>query len=165
MMQGQDSPSRAPRRRSTQRANPASTGRRLKRNVLVGGRRTTIVLEAYVWDSIDSMLDREGVSLDAFCADVDDPAFIPAWHRQHGLSCLPISGCLNRSIARPLSIRNYSRWGARGRFARQQQPARQCRCCNWRSGALRKTKRVLNSLAGVGDTATRRCDAVMAVGP
>ena len=72
MMQGQDSPSRAPRRRSTQRPNPASTGRRLKRNVRVGGRRTTIVLEAYVWDSIDSMLDCEGVSLDTFCADVDD---------------------------------------------------------------------------------------------
>ena len=71
MMQGQDSPSRAPRRRSTQRPNPASTGRRLKRNVRVGGRRTTIVLEAYVWDSIDSMLDREGVSLDTFCDDVD----------------------------------------------------------------------------------------------
>ena len=75
MMQGQDPPSRAARRRSTQRPNPASTGRCLKRNVRVGGRRTTIVLEAYVWDSIDSidsMLDREGVSLDTFCADVDD---------------------------------------------------------------------------------------------
>ena len=72
MMQGEDSPSRAPKRRSTQRPNPASTGCRLKRNVRVGGRRTTIVLEAYVWDSIDSMLDREGVSLDTFCADVDD---------------------------------------------------------------------------------------------
>ena len=72
MVQGEDSPSRAPKRRSTQRPNPASTGRRLKRNVRVGGRRTTIVLEAYVWDSIDSMLDREGVSLDTFCADVDD---------------------------------------------------------------------------------------------
>ena len=72
MMQGQDSPSRAPRRRSTQRPNPASTGSRLKRNVRVGGRRTTIVLEAYVWDSIDSMLDCEGVSLDTFCADLDD---------------------------------------------------------------------------------------------
>ena len=72
MMQGQDSPSRAPRRRSTQQANPASTGRRLKRNVGVGRRRTTIVLQAYVWDSIDSMLNREGVSLDTFCVDVDD---------------------------------------------------------------------------------------------
>ena len=70
MMQGQDSPSRAPRRRSTQRPSPASTGRRLKRNVRVGGRRTTIVLEAYVWDSINSILDREGVLLDTFCADV-----------------------------------------------------------------------------------------------
>ncbi|MEC8089182.1 MAG: ribbon-helix-helix domain-containing protein [Pseudomonadota bacterium] len=58
MMQVHDSPSRSPRRRSTQRPSPASTGRRLKRNVRVGGRRTTIVLEAYVWDSIDNMLDR-----------------------------------------------------------------------------------------------------------
>ena len=41
----------------------------------VGGHRTTIVLEAYVWDSIDSMLDREGVSLDTFYADVDDTCF------------------------------------------------------------------------------------------
>ena len=71
-MQAQDSPSRAPRRQSTQRPNPASTGRRLKRNLRVGGRPTTIILKAYVWDSIDSMLDREGVSLDTFCADVDD---------------------------------------------------------------------------------------------
>jgi len=38
----------------------------------VGGRRTIIILEAYVFDSIDSILDREGVPLDAFCADVDD---------------------------------------------------------------------------------------------
>ena len=72
MMEGQDSPSRAARRRSTQRPTPASPGRRLKRNVRVGGRRTTIFLEAYVWDCIDSMLDREGVSLDTFRADVDD---------------------------------------------------------------------------------------------
>ena len=52
--------------------NPASTGRRLKRNVRVGGRRTTIVLEVNIRHRIDSMLDREGVSLDAFCGDVDD---------------------------------------------------------------------------------------------
>ena len=70
MTQGLDSPSRAHQRRSAQRPNPASTGRRLKRNVRVGGRRTTIVLEAYVWDSIDSMLDREGTSLDRFCDEV-----------------------------------------------------------------------------------------------
>ena len=52
--------------------NPASTGRRLKRNVRIGDRRTTIVLEAYVWDSIDSMLLREAVSLDDFCNRVED---------------------------------------------------------------------------------------------
>ena len=52
--------------------NPASTGRRLKRNVRIGDRRTTIVLEAYVWDSIDSMLLREAVSLDNFCNRVED---------------------------------------------------------------------------------------------
>ena len=52
--------------------NPASTGRRLKRNVRIGTRRTTIVLEAYVWDSIDSMLQREAVSLDEFCNRVED---------------------------------------------------------------------------------------------
>ena len=53
------------------RPNPASTGRRLKRNVRVGNRRTTIVLEAYVWDCIDSMLSRENVTLDAFCNMVE----------------------------------------------------------------------------------------------
>jgi len=61
-----------PRRGGAPRPNPASTGRRLKRNVRVGGRRTTIVLEAYVWDSIDSMLGKEAVSLDEFCAQVDN---------------------------------------------------------------------------------------------
>ena len=53
------------------RPNPASTGRRLKRNVRVGNRRTTIVLEAYVWDCIDAMLARENVTLDAFCNMVE----------------------------------------------------------------------------------------------
>lgn len=57
--------------RTGPRPNPASTGRRLKRNVRIGGRRTTIVLEAYVWDCIDSMLAREAVSLDDFCQWVD----------------------------------------------------------------------------------------------
>ncbi|MEC7587428.1 MAG: ribbon-helix-helix domain-containing protein, partial [Pseudomonadota bacterium] len=38
----------------------------------VGGRPTTIILKAYVWDSIDSMLECEGVSFNTFCADVDD---------------------------------------------------------------------------------------------
>jgi predicted DNA-binding ribbon-helix-helix protein len=61
--------SSAPRREP--QPNPASTGRRLKRNVRIGDRRTTIVLEAYVWDSSDSMLRREAVSLDEFCNRVE----------------------------------------------------------------------------------------------
>ncbi len=61
--------SSAPRREP--QPNPASTGRRLKRNVRIGDRRTTIVLEAHVWDSIDSMLRREAVSLDEFCNRVE----------------------------------------------------------------------------------------------
>ena len=61
-----------PTSRRVPQPNPASTGRRLKRNVRIGDRRTTIVLEAYVWDSIDSMLQREAVSLDAFCNRVED---------------------------------------------------------------------------------------------
>lgn len=61
-----------PSSRRAPQPNPASTGRRLKRNVRIGDRRTTIVLEAYVWDSIDSMLQREAVSLDDFCNRVED---------------------------------------------------------------------------------------------
>ena len=61
-----------PSSRRALQPNPASTGRRLKRNVRIGDRRTTIVLEAYVWDSIDSMLLREAVSLDDFCNRVED---------------------------------------------------------------------------------------------
>ena len=72
MTQESDSRPRQRRRGGEPRPNPASTGRRLKRNVRVGGRRTTIVLEAYVWNSIDSMLDKEAVSLDTFCAHVDN---------------------------------------------------------------------------------------------
>jgi len=71
MIHGSDSGRRHRQRGGEPRPNPASNGRRLKRNVRVGGRRTTIVLEAYVWDIIDSMLDKEAVSLDAFCAHVD----------------------------------------------------------------------------------------------
>ena len=59
------------RLRAGPRPNPASTGRRLKRNVRVANRRTTIVLEAYVWECIDSMLERESVLLDEFCERVN----------------------------------------------------------------------------------------------
>ena len=69
MMHGHETSLTAARRGS--QPNPASTGRRLKRNVRIGDRRTTIVLEAYVWDSIDAMLQREAVSLDDFCNRVE----------------------------------------------------------------------------------------------
>ena len=44
---------------------------RLKRNVRFGGRRTTIVLEPYVWDSIDAILQQEAINLDEFCEAVN----------------------------------------------------------------------------------------------
>ncbi|MGC6454403.1 MAG: ribbon-helix-helix domain-containing protein [Candidatus Puniceispirillaceae bacterium] len=72
MTQGRDSQPRQRRRGGAPRPNPASTGRRLKRNVRLGGRRTTIVLEAYYWESIDNMLVDEAVSLDEFCAHIDN---------------------------------------------------------------------------------------------
>ena len=53
------------------RPNPASTGRHLKRKVRVGNRRTNFVLEAYVWDCIDSMLLSDNVTLDTFCNMVE----------------------------------------------------------------------------------------------
>ena len=53
------------------RPDPASTRRRIKRNVRVGNRRTTNVLEAYFWGCIDSMLLRENVTLDTFCNIVE----------------------------------------------------------------------------------------------
>ena len=53
------------------RPNPASAGRRLKRNVRIGNRRTTILLRAYVWDCLYSMLLRRNVTLDACCNMVE----------------------------------------------------------------------------------------------
>ena len=126
MMQGQDSPSRAPRRRSTQRPNPASTGRRLKRNVRVGGRRTTIVLEAYVWDCIDSMLDREGVSLDTFCAGLDDTRLHSSMASSARLVVLAYYRLLEQINSPPpfvdLELQRLGREGALGAPAAARQP-------------------------------------------
>jgi len=44
---------------------------RLKRNVRINGRRTTIVLEPYVWDSIDAIVWREQLGLDEFCGMIE----------------------------------------------------------------------------------------------
>jgi len=71
MTQASDPQPSQHRRGGEPRPNQASTGRRLKRNVRLGGRRTTIVLEGYYWECIDSMLEDEAVSLDEFCAHVD----------------------------------------------------------------------------------------------
>ena len=44
---------------------------RLKRNILFGGKRATIVLEPYVWDSIDAILQQEAINLDEFCESIN----------------------------------------------------------------------------------------------
>ena len=124
MMQEPDSPPRAPRRRSTQRPNPASTGRRLKRNVRDGGRRTTIVLEAYVWDSIDSMLDCEGVSLDTFCADLDDTRLHSSMASSARLVVLAYFRLLEQINSPPFVDPELQRLGRGGHFARRRQPGR-----------------------------------------
>ena len=87
--------------------------------------RTTNVLEAYVWDSINSILDRERVSLDAFFADVDDTRLNSAWHRQHTLSFLPISGSSSRSTAPPFAdpgLQRMDREGTRRGLAAASPP-------------------------------------------
>lgn len=44
---------------------------REKRNIQLAHRRTTIVLEPYMWESIDDLLAREQLDLSAFCRHVD----------------------------------------------------------------------------------------------
>ena len=44
---------------------------RLQRNVRFGGKRTTIVLEPYVWDSIDAILQQEAINLNKFCEAIN----------------------------------------------------------------------------------------------
>ena len=105
-----------------------------------------------VWDSIDSMLDREGVSLDTFCADVDDTRLQSSMASSARLVVLAYLRLLEQINSPPFVDPELQRLE---RFARQRQPGRPYRSCSRRSGASRKTERVLNSLAGVGDAATR----------
>lgn len=44
---------------------------RQKRNIRINGKRTTMVLEPYVWQSVDALLQREDVVLNEFCQLVD----------------------------------------------------------------------------------------------
>ena len=54
------------------KSSPHSTRpTRLKRNIRFNGKRTTIVLEPYVWDSIDAILLQEEINLDEFCEAVN----------------------------------------------------------------------------------------------
>ena len=50
---------------------PHQPGGASNASVRVDNRRTTILLEDYVWDCIDSMLLRGNVTLDAFCNMVE----------------------------------------------------------------------------------------------
>lgn len=45
---------------------------RQKRNIRLAGKRTTMVLEPYVWQSVDAILSREDISLDEFCQLIDN---------------------------------------------------------------------------------------------
>jgi predicted DNA-binding ribbon-helix-helix protein len=45
---------------------------RQKRNIRLSGKRTTMVLEPYVWQSVDNILEREDIDLDEFCRRVDE---------------------------------------------------------------------------------------------
>lgn len=44
---------------------------REKRNIQLDGRRTTIVLEPYMWESVDDLLHREQIDTSQFCRIVD----------------------------------------------------------------------------------------------
>ena len=44
---------------------------RQKRNIRLAKKRTTMVLEPYVWQSVDAIIEREDITLDEFCQAVD----------------------------------------------------------------------------------------------
>jgi predicted DNA-binding ribbon-helix-helix protein len=45
--------------------------KRQKRNVRLAHLRTTIVLEPYIWECISDIMQRESISLDDFCQEID----------------------------------------------------------------------------------------------
>ena len=45
--------------------------KRQKRNVRLAHLRTTIVLEPYIWECISDIMQRETISLDDFCQEID----------------------------------------------------------------------------------------------
>ena len=44
---------------------------REKRNIQLDGRRTTIVLEPYMWESVDDLLHREQIDINQLCRTID----------------------------------------------------------------------------------------------
>ena len=151
------------RLRAEPRPNPASTGRRLKRNVRVATHRTTIVLEAYVWDCIDSMLEREGASLDEFCERVNQVRNQSSMASAARLVVLTYYRFLSRSISRPLLMVIWNGFTARACYVHRYRQAHLFLCSALQSGALRKMKRVLNSLIRVWHLTTHRSNIIQAI--
>ena len=155
MMHGHETSLTAARRGA--QPNPASTGRRLKRNVRIGDRRTTIVLEAYVWDSIDSMLLREAVALDDFCNRVEDTRRNSSMASSARLVVLIYFRLLGQINSPPFVDDDLDQLQQEGRLRAPgpaDPPTRRFRYYRLRSGALRKTKRMLHSLVRIRDLAT-----------
>lgn len=46
-------------------------GRLVCRNILVGGRRTSMRLELYSWDALREICEREGLTLNELCTMID----------------------------------------------------------------------------------------------
>ncbi|MEQ8816126.1 MAG: ribbon-helix-helix domain-containing protein [Thalassobaculum sp.] len=49
----------------------SNTCHRLRRNVTITGRRTSVSLEGHVWDGLLEVCRREAIGIDALCTEVD----------------------------------------------------------------------------------------------
>ena len=45
---------------------------REKRNVYINGKRTSLSIEAYIWDEIDQLSAHENITIDEFCSKIDE---------------------------------------------------------------------------------------------
>lgn len=64
-------PSAAGRTREDTLRSSDKPGHRLRRNVTIGARRTSVALEDHVWDGLTDVCRREGLGIDALCTAVD----------------------------------------------------------------------------------------------
>ena len=46
------------------------SGHRLRRNVTLGGRRTSVCLEDHVWEGLGDICRREAIGIDALCTEI-----------------------------------------------------------------------------------------------